>query len=88
MEQTTYYGPKGDLGDETNFLAKHTVFENGEAYWGWFWNGTPYDAYNDYGFRKTSPGAKLTRMTKEQFSNYIKYLKTKNRIYYTYTIRM
>lgn len=87
MEETIYYGPKGQNSDENEFIAKHSIFEKGEAFWAWHWKGSLYDVYNDRGFLRRSPMAKLVRLDKEKFSYYIKYLKTRNRAFYTQASR-
>lgn len=76
-----YYGRDGKLVDEVNSYAEHRTINGADTYYIWCWNGTYYDVYNDNAFKRNDSRAKLTRVNKDIFNEYVKFLKTKHNIY-------
>jgi hypothetical protein len=79
----TYYGMGGNaVESEAQALAKTVVVNKKEYYFIWFWRGDLYDPYGPDILRKSQQFmSKFTKVTKNTFENYYRYLKTKNRLY-------
>ena len=83
-----FFGKGGNSVEESQSLAKITTVNGVDVYFIWLWQGLLFDPYGADILRKSHQvSAKFTRVKKVVFENYIKYLKTKNRIYLTYARR-
>jgi hypothetical protein len=83
-EHYTYYGKGGNEVDETEAFARVIAYENAEHHFIWFWKGELYDPYGHEILRRNqNMMAKYVRVNRKIFENYIRYLKTRNKIFYT-----
>lgn len=78
-----FYGKGGNECDERECFARHYIINGGSTYYVWHYKGSMYDPNGGDSIRRHSPMAKLTKVTKETFDLYIKFLKTRNQIYLT-----
>lgn len=79
-----YYGKGGNICDENECYAKILKTSNGEFYFVWTYRGSIFDPYGSEILRRSNRNLfKLTRVSRDCFDNYFKYLKSKNRIFYT-----
>ena len=78
-----YYGMGGNaVENETHALAKITRVNSKDYYFIWFWRGDLFDPYGPDILRKSSQFmSKFAKVNEETFTNYCRYLKTKNRLY-------
>lgn len=85
----SFYGKGANQVDESSALAKILIIGQWEKFFIWFWRGELFDPYGSDILRKTQQeSAKFKPISKDVFDNYMKYLKTKNRIYYTQARRL
>jgi len=85
----TFYGKGGNLVDESSSYVKVLTHGKWEKYFIWFWMGELFDPYGPYILRKSQQeSAKFKVVKVDVFELYMKYLKTKNRIYYTQARRL
>lgn len=85
----TFYGKNGILVDEQSALVKVLVVGKWEKFFVWFWRGELFDPYGPDLLRKTQQeSAKFKPISKEAFELYVKYLKTKNRLFFTRARRL
>jgi hypothetical protein len=88
MKSDTYYGKGGNHVEESECLAKSVLVNNREYYFIWVWRGDIFDPYgSDILRRSQTIAAKFTKVPKEVFEHYIKYLKTKNKAFYNFCRR-
>lgn len=85
----TFYGKGGNIVDENSSLVKVFVQGKWEKYFVWFWRGELFDPYGTDILRKSQQeSAKFKVVKKEVFELYMKYLKSKNRIFFTRARRL
>jgi hypothetical protein len=83
-ENYTFFGKGGNSVDEPEAFAKLVSYEKFDMYFVWFWKGDLYDPYGmDILRRSQNMLAKYVKVTRPVFESYIKYLKTKNKAFYT-----
>lgn len=85
---STFYGIGGNECEESRCFAKHYSINDGNSYYVWFSRGLPHDPYGMDTLNRKAPYCKITKVPKEMFELYIKYLKTKNGIYLTLARRV
>lgn len=78
----SYYGKGGNLVDENAGLAKVLIVGKWEKFFIWFWRNDLFDPYGPDILRKSQQElAKFKIVQKETFELYVKYLKTKNKLF-------
>ena len=78
-----YYGKGGNICDQDECYAKILKTEKGEFYFVWTFRGNIFDPYGSDIIRRSNRSLfKLTRISKDCFDTYFKYLKSKNKIFY------
>ena len=83
-----FYGRNGVECEEPDAFAKHMTVNGGSSYFIWFKDSGTFDPYNGEILKRSSPLCKFKSVNKDMFDFYIKYLKTKQRIYLTYCRRL
>lgn len=80
-----FFGVGGNMVENDVYaLAKIVTINSKEYYFIWFWRGDIHDPYGPDILRKSQQFiSKFTKVNKETFDNYFRYLKTKNRLYLT-----
>jgi hypothetical protein len=85
----TFYGKNGIIVDEQAALIKVLIVGKWEKFFIWFWRGELFDPYGPDILRKSQQtSAKFKPVPKEVFELYLKYLKSKNRIFFTRARRL
>lgn len=79
----TFFGKGGNAVDEAQSFCKIIVVGKWEKFFIWFWRDNPIDPYGAINFKRDDLlHAKLKQVPKESFKHYLRYLKTKNKLYY------
>lgn len=84
----TYFGKSGNQVDENASFCKVLVVGKWEKYFVWMWRNELYDPYGSDILKRDRVQAKLSVVSKETFVQYLRYLKTKNKLYFTRARRL
>jgi|GEM_PF-3873600 len=85
----TFYGKSGNFVDESEAFAKTITYDTVTHYFVWIWKGDLYESYGHEILRRGQDNnAKSVKVSRKVFESYLKYLKTKNRIYLTTARRL
>lgn len=79
-----FYGKGGNTVDESAAFVKVMTVGKWEVYFIWFWRGVLFDPYGSDILRRGQEGiAKFRKVNKETYEHYMKYLKSKNKVWLT-----
>ena len=83
-----FYESKGSETEEKNSFAMLSDVGKSQSYYILYDRAEIIDAYNDRFTRSSSATRKFKKVSKECFDFYVKYLKTKNTLYFTRARRL
>lgn len=81
----TYYGIGGNIVDESSAFAKTVETNNNNKYYLIIvWKGAIFNPYGAYILKRTDKQlCKFMKVSEDCFNNYLRFLKTKNQVYYS-----